>query len=281
MKFKDIILYFKKEFTENDLSASASQVAYSLIFAIFPFLIFLVTLLAFANIDVNVLMDRMKDVLPTQAYDIVGQTLTEVFTQRNTSLLSISILGTIWSASNGIKAIVKTINKAYEVKETRNFLQLILVSITGVFILAVAILMLLAMIVFGDVIIDYLHYTFHLPDILLKLLEVLRPIVTLAVVILGFSIAFTFFPNKKVKWNETLIGSTITTLLLLIISIGFSFYVNNFSNYSKVYGSIGGVVVLLTWLFLSSISIIVGGEINAFVMKYNEKDMFDKPLQRS
>jgi len=267
MKSKELFFYFKKEFTQYDVSALASQVAYSLIFAIFPFMIFLVTLLAFANIDVNLLLKSVYDVLPAQAFETVRATLTEIFTERNMSLLSISILGSIWSASNGIKAIIKSINNAYEVKETRNFIVLAFVSVVGVFILAFMILMLFAMIIFGDVIIDCLGRTFCLPDLAVKIIEILSPIMTIVLLTFGFSVAYTFFPNKKVKWVDTLLGSFITTILLLIISICFSFYVNNFSNYSKVYGSIGGVVILLTWLFLASISIIVGGEVNAFIMK--------------
>ncbi len=271
MKIKETVLYFKKEFTENDISALGSQVAYSLIIAIFPFLIFLITLLSFTNlIDVNLLLQNIKEVLPEEAYDIVGKTINEVFTVRNTGLLSVSILGSIWSASNGIKAIVKSINKAYEVKETRNFIKLILVAIAGVFMLATIIMVLLALIVFGDVIINFLHYTFHFPEILIKVLEIIRPLFTIAMLTLGFSVMYTFLPNKKVNWKHTLIGSFITTLMLLIISVAFSFYVNNFSNYSKVYGSIGGIIILLTWLFLASIAIIVGGEVNAYVMKVSE-----------
>jgi len=273
VKLREIFIYFKNEFTENDITALGSQVAYSLIFSIFPFLIFLVTLLAFIHVDVNLLLGRLDEILPTQAYNIVSKTLTEVFTDRNTGLLSISIVGSIWSASGGVKAIMKSINNAYEVKETRNFLKLALESIIGVFILAVTILVLLGMIVFGDVIVNFLYNTFHIPHILLNVIIILKPVITLCVVILGFSVIYTYFPNKKVKWKETFIGSVVTTILLLIISIGFSFYVNNFSNYSNVYGSIGGVVVLLTWLFLTSISIIVGGEVNAYVMKLNEKEV--------
>ena len=276
MKFKELFLYFKREFTKYDVSALASQVAYSLIFAIFPFMIFLVTLLAFVNIDVNLLLKSVHDALPTQAFETISTTLTEIFTERNTSLLSISILGSIWSASNGIKAIIKSINNAYEVKETRNFIVLVIVSVVGVLILALVILILLAIIVFGGVIIDYLDRTFNLPDLSILILEILSPIVTVVLLTLGFSAAYTFFPNKKVRWRETLIGSLITTILLLIISFGFSFYVNHFSNYSKVYGSIGGVVVLLTWLFLASISIIIGGEVNAFTMKRNNKKLRKK-----
>lgn len=248
---------------DDEVFALGSQLAYSLLLSFFPFLIFLFTLIGFSPIKGNSLVLALKDVLPADAYNLISRTVYEIVEKRSGELLSLSIIFTIWSASNGFGAVIRGLNKAYDVEETRNFVKLKLISIVCTLALAVTILASLVLWIFGDYIGEFLRaYIFH-SYAFMKAWNIIRFIVVMLITITVFAALYRYTPCKRLKWMEVMPGALFTTLGWILSSAGFTFYVNNFSNYTRIYGSLGAVIILMTWLFLTSVIILIGGELNA------------------
>ncbi|SFI90319.1 membrane protein [Paenibacillus sp. UNC496MF] len=261
------VLSFSKHlycrFQDDDVQAMGAQLTYYLILAFFPFLIFLIAVLSFADLTVNDVIDRIRPVMPQLSAQTIADSFKEIQNSRSGSLLSFGLLVTLWSASSGVAAIMKALNKAYDVEETRPFWKVKAYSLVFTLVLALVIVFSLVMLIFGRVIGDMLYRETRLPgsiDAVWSIAQFALPIAVMAVV---FAAMYLYVPNLRLRFREVVPGALFATFGWIATSLAFSFYVNNFGNYSKTYGSIGGIIVLLTWLYLSSVIIVLGGEINA------------------
>jgi len=255
-----------KRILGDEVSALASQLSYSFLVSFFPFTIFIMTLLGFSSIDAESVLFEIKGILPTSVYDLVHDTILEILSTKDSNLLSFSIIFTIWSASSGLRGVIKGINKAYGKKENRSFIKIIFVSIIITIILGVLIILTILLLVFGQIIGYMIMEKLNLTYMFYWVWNITRYIVILSSSVLMFSVAYRFIPSKKLKWKDVIPGALFATVGWIVCSFIFAFYVNNFANYSRVYGSIGAVIILLVWLYLISIVIILGGEINASIV---------------
>ncbi len=247
---------------DDEVSGIGAQLAYYLLLSFFPFLIFLVTLVGYVDLSINQMMDLARQVVPGAAMDTVESILGEV-TQGNGTLLSIGMIATLWTASRGINAVIKGLNKAYDVEETRKFWQIRLVSLLSTLVLGVVLLVSILLLVFGRWIGDQLNRLLSYPPGFGQTWDLLQYVIPLVVLIAVFTALYWIAPNRQIKIREAVPGAVFATVGWVVTSLAFSFYVNNFSNFTKTYGSLGGIIILLTWLYLSSIIVMVGGEINA------------------
>ena len=255
---------------KDDVFALASQLAYYLVLSFFPFMLFLMTLVGFSKLSSNEILEGLSVMLPKSVLELTQSTIREVFDNQHTGLLGISILLMIWTSSSAFKAVIKSVNKAYNFKEDRTFIKLSIISILGILALASIIILALGMLVFGNVIGDYLNNTQSLYKIIIILWNIFRYAFIFIVMIFIFVIIYIFAPAKKLTWKEVIPGAIFSTLGWILVSFGFSFYIDNFSNYSRFYGSLGAVFILMTWLFIISIIFILGVEIN-FVKEETKK----------
>ena len=177
---------------------------------------------------------------------------------------------TIWTATSGFRAVIKGINKAYNIEEDRNYIRRTIISLCGTVALAFAVLSALALLVFGNIIGKTLIGILPFPEITVIIWNVLRNGVGIFALILVFAAIYRYAPAKKIRWKEVLPGSIVSALGWVIISMIFSFYINNYSNYSRVYGSLAAVFILMIWLFLTSMIFIFGVEINSVIAKYKK-----------
>jgi membrane protein len=247
---------------EDDVPALAAQLAYFLLLSLFPLLIFLVSLLPYLPITHHDIIAFIQDHTPVEQAEIINNSVEEVLNKNNT-ILSFSILATLWSASNGINAIVRAFNKAYRVEQARS----IMVRIKSMFLtLGMIFVFILALLlpVFGREIGEFLFAQFGLRSEFLSVWEALRWLISFLVLLLVFTGLYWIAPNVKMKCRSALPGAIVATIGWVVVSWGFSFYVSNFGQYTVVYGQIGGVIVLLIWLYLAAFIIIIGGEINAY-----------------
>lgn len=252
-------------FGDDDVPGVGAQLAYSLLLSFFPFLIFLITLIGYSSIESDTVLLSIQAVLPNEAFILIKNTVVEVVNNKYGNLLSISLIFTVVAASNGFKAVIKGLNKAYDEQEERGFFKLQLISILCTFALAFVILATFTLLVFGDILGNYLTVKFGYSEVFKDLFNILRYVFTLLDMIFIFATLYRYTPCRRMSWLEVLPGALFSTLGWLLVSIGFSFYVNNFGKYSRIYGSIGAVIILMTWLFLSSVIIILGGELNATI----------------
>lgn len=264
--FFKFIIYFIVKIKNDDIFALAAQLAYYLILSFFPFLIFLLTLIGFSNLDSMEVLGALRAMLPTSAFELIYNVIIEVIEKQNTGLLGASLLLVVWSASSAFRAVIKGINKAYGLNENRSFIKRAFIAIICTFSLAFVILLTLILLVFGGLIGNLIASYLPHPIIVYSIWNFLRYILVIFMMILIFASIYRYTPSKRLKWKEVFPGAIACTVGWLVVSLGFSFYINNFSNYSKIYGGLGAVIILITWLYLTSIILITGGEINSIIV---------------
>ena len=248
---------------KDDLSALGAQLSYSFLLAFFPFLIFMISLIGFSSINSKEVLAGIEKIVPFEVYKLISKTVAEVVDKQNIKLLSFGFISTIWAASSGFMAVIKALNKAYEEEENRGFIKVQLIALACTCALAFIILLAFSLVVLGEANGKIILQHLGLGGYFSMFWNIIRYVIVLLIMIFVFSSLFYFVPCRKLTWREVLPGAIFTTLGWALSSVIFSFYINNFGNYSKIYGSIGAVIVFMTWLFLISIVLLIGGEINA------------------
>jgi len=274
LKFKywlNLFMHLIAKAKKDDVFALASQLAYYLVLSFFPFMLFLMTLVGFSKLSSNEILEGLSVILPKSILELTQSTVREVFDNQYKGLLWISILLMIWTSSSAFKAVIKSINKAYNFTEDRSFIKLSIISMMGILALASIIILALAMLVFGNVIGNYINNTDSLYKIIIILWNIFRYVFIFIVMLFIFIAIYIFSPAKKLIWKEVIPGSIFSTLGWGLVSFGFSFYIDNFNNYSRFYGSLGAVFILMTWIFIISIIFILGVEINFVTVQVKNK----------
>jgi len=259
-------------YIDDEITAMGSQLAYSLLLAFFPFLILLMTLVGYSSVKSEDVLAALGTILPIDVLKLVKNTVVEVVDTRRSGLLSISMITTIWTASNGFNAVIRGLNKAYDEREKRPYWKVQLTAILCTIGLVLIIITAFALLVFGEIGVKFLINRFHVTPSVEYIIDFARYIIGLAVMVIVFNAVYRYTPSKRLTWGETFPGAVFTTIGWTLISVGFSYYVNNFGSYSKIYGSLGAVIALMSWLFISSVIILIGGEINA-TLAYRKLDL--------
>ncbi|WP_416044716.1 YihY/virulence factor BrkB family protein [Clostridium tyrobutyricum] len=262
-KFIYNLKIFVIRFVKDDVMALSSQLAYSLVFSFFPFLIFIISLVGYIPVESGDILIMLNGILPEDILKIIESTIVNIVDTRNNKILFLSLIFTIWSASNGFQAVIKGLNKAYGEDEDRGILKLYTVSILCTFGIIFIILITSILLIFGQLLGRFLTIELGLNGNFNFAWNVVRYLIIIFSISSIFGAVYIYTPNVRLKWYEVIPGSIVSTITLILVSICFAFYVNNFANYSLIYGSIGAVIVLLTWLFILSNITIIGGEINA------------------
>jgi membrane protein len=264
---KEKIKYYGKsllgELKEDRATGLAAQQAYYYMLALFPMLILLIAIVPYMNIDPEKAIDVVNKLLPSESAQLLRDNVVKLVSERNGGLLTFGIIGTIWSASNGMNAFMKAMNIAFDVEETRSFIKARLVSIMLTIGLILTLVVALLLPVFGKVILDGIQSFIHIPAPFDIVFSIVRWIVAFVVMVAVIAALYRIAPNKHYPFKHVIPGAIFATVVWQLISLGFSFYVSNFGNYSATYGSLGGVIVLMLWLFLTGLALVLGGEINA------------------
>ncbi|HFK0217254.1 TPA: YihY/virulence factor BrkB family protein [Listeria monocytogenes] len=247
----------------NDVSGNAAQLAYYMLFSIFPMLLIATTLLAYLHIDKDSVFNMIKEFAPDQIMDFLEENLNNLLTQKNGGLLSIGIIATLWSASNGMNAVMKSLNKAYGVTNKRNYVVQRLLSMFFTLAMLATVGATLLLLVFGQQIGMFLINHLNFSEDFLSFWNNLRWTVTLIVIFVVFTFLYWVAPNRRSTLISVLPGALFSTIGWTVASVGFAYYVNNFGNYSATYGSIGVIIILMLWFYLTGIILMIGGELNA------------------
>ncbi|EAG6891004.1 YihY/virulence factor BrkB family protein [Listeria monocytogenes] len=247
----------------NDVSGNAAQLAYYMLFSIFPMLLIAATLLAYLHIDKDSVFNMIKEFAPDQIMDFLEENLNNLLTQKNGGLLSIGIIATLWSASNGMNAVMKSLNKAYGVTNKRNYVVQRLLSMFFTLAMLATVGATLLLLVFGQQIGMFLINHLNFSEDFLSFWNNLRWTVTPIVIFVVFTFLYWVAPNRRSTLISVLPGALFSTIGWTVASLGFAYYVNNFGNYSATYGSIGVIIILMLWFYLTGIILMIGGELNA------------------
>lgn len=253
------------EILKDEVADRAAALAYYFLFALFPILLFLAALLGL--VPLPGLMDRLlayaDQALPGDAASIVARTLGEIKAGARGGLLSIGALGALWAASAGMASMMNALNVAHDVEDprpwwTRRFLAVVLTVGFSAFILTA-----LVLIVFGPRIGEVVAGRMGLGPQFTLVWNVVSLPVVMAFVLVGIALVYYFAPATRTPWRWVTPGSLVALVLWLAMSFGLRWYVATLADYGATYGSIGGVILLMTWLYLSGLALLVGAEINA------------------
>ncbi|MBU8880515.1 YihY/virulence factor BrkB family protein [Bacillus sp. FJAT-29790] len=269
--FSTLVPRLWKRVMVDDLFGFAAQLAYFFLLSLFPLLLFLVTLLPYLPITQEDILGVVRDFAPAESMNLIETNIKEIST-KNGKLLSFGIIATIWSASNGIDATVRAFNRAYEVKESRPFLAARGMAILFTFAMLFVFIVALLLPVFGKQIGVYLFAELGLTGEFVAAWNMLRWLVSSIILFVVFTGLYWMAPYKKLTCISVIPGAIFTTIGWVLSSLAFSYYVSNFGNFSATYGSIGAIIVLMIWFYLTGIIIIIGGEINAIYSKYKSAD---------
>jgi len=265
-KFKNLI----KNIIEDEVGTYSAQLAFFLTLSIFPFLIFVINVLSFTELGGQALVLDFTKYLPQDIAKIIDTVVTETVQARSGTILIVAILGAVWTSSKGARSIITGLNRVYGVKEKRSIFKLYLVSTMFVLALSLIILLSIILLVFGEVIAQAVLDFVGFSQIFTDIWPFLQYGLTIAMLMLTFVLLYKYAPNKKIKFSHVWKGSLFAIIGWILVSRAFAFYVNNFGNYQLVYGSIGGLIVFLLWLYISSMVILIGGEINELDIKEKE-----------
>lgn len=246
-----------------DVTGLASQLAFFFLLSLFPLLIFIFTLLPFLNLDQGQIFMYISEYAPASVAKLLEETLGEILTSRNGGLLSFGVIATIWSASKGMNALTSALNRSYFQEESRSFIVARGMSVIFTIMLIGVLVVALVLPVFGQQIGSLIFSYAGIESDFLLLWSKLRWIAPIILIYTVFSLIYWLVPNLKISYKSVILGSVFSTLGWIITSLGFSFYVGNYGSYSSTYGSIGAIIVLMMWLYLSGIILMLGGQINA------------------
>lgn len=254
---------------EDDLSSLAAALAYRFVLALFPFFIFLAALAGFVThlFDVQNPTDRIintiGNTLPADVTSVLRTQLESVISSRNVALLSVGLLGTLWAASSGVGSLMKVMNRVYGVRETRPaweryLLSLGLTAFAGLLLIA-SFLVLVVWQASGTRIADKIG----LGGVSAALLPLLRWPVSIITILLATGVTYRVTPNARLSLKRILPGMLLFTSVWLVATYLFGLYIAHFASYNSTYGTLGGVVILLIWFYLTAFILLVGAELNA------------------
>ena len=273
MKIKHIFKIIKnivKSAIDNDFFGMASEMGFMLVIGIFPFMLFLTAIFGWMGKHsfMDPLTQFMQEVMPGDVINLLQTVLNEVwFFTKGGLVATLGFCITVILSTNAIAIVLKGLNRAYKVEETRSFIYTRLLSLVMVFVNALVLFLSINLIVFGKVIIKflvtYLGLTMHTGNLVLFIRWPIAFIALFVMAYLHYYILPDLGGKEKVRRRSAIPGAIFFTVSWLIGSWGFSIYINNLHTYNFVYGTIGGFAVLMVWLYYTSILILIGGELNS------------------
>lgn len=273
--FKPLPLYtvgsfFIREINQESLVNKASSLAYSFMLAIFPGIIFLFTLIPYIPIHSfqDTLLKTIALILPNKAYIAFNSTIKDIVKHQNVSLLSFGFVSSLFFATNGVHKLMQAFNKSSLIVESRTWLKRRWVALILTILISLSLFVAIVIITIGQAIISFIHFRFDADGkfwIYASAIMVLKWLIVIALFFVTVSILYRYGPAHTRKWKFLSPGSILATVLAVLTSLGFSYYINKFPTYNKVYGSIGTLIVMMIWLYLNSLIILIGFELNASI----------------
>ena len=249
----------------DDIFHNASSMAYSFTLAVFPAIIFLFSLIPYIPLpNIN---ENIQELIGEMAMlKQVSKTITDVVSRPRGGLTSFSFLTSLFLSSNGMMQLSTTFNKIYKTVEKRGYFKTRLIATMLTVILAVVVFISISLLIIGEFVLDFLLKRGFIDDnIILYGIFLLRFFVVFVLFLIAISFIYYFAPALHNRWKFISIGSLIATLLTMLVSYLFSYYISDFGTYNKLYGSIGAMIALMVWIYMVSVILVIGFEINVSI----------------
>ncbi len=265
--WKDLAKRVYQETDKDDVLGRAAQLSYYFLLALFPLLLVclsVVGMMAGGAELRDALVAHLAAVMPASASELVTQTVAEITSGAGGTKLSLGLLGALWAASNGMTALGETLNVAYDVKEERSWVKRKLVAVGLTVALALLMVMALILTLQGHAIIDRIGAAVGLSSAAALAWKIAQWPAVFAFMLLGFALIYRFAPDLRGgKWKWITPGAVFGVTIWILASLCFRLYLAHFDSYAKTYGSLGAVIVLMLWFYVTGIAILVGGEVNS------------------
>jgi len=276
--------FFANEIEDRAMMNRASALAFNFMLAFFPATIFLFTLIPFIPIHnfQQSLLNLLSTVLPHNAYLAFQTTIEYIVKIHNVKLLSLGFVTALYFATNGITNLMRAFNKSSLVIEKRTWWERRAIAIALTVVISISLLAAIIVLIAGETAISYLkshidtkgHFWFYV-------VAIARWIILITIFLISISLLYRYGPANKEKWKFLSTGSILATALAVLTSMGFNYYINNFSSYNKVYGSLGTLIILMLWLYLNSLILLIGFELNASIDFSKRNIKVAKPMFNS
>ena len=255
-----------KEFLDDEMPTYAAALAYQGLFSLFPFLLFLIALLGFLHLPefFDYLRQQADYVLPAQALEQVNPVIDQL-QQRQGGLLSIGIVVALWSSSAAVRSLMTALNAAYDVREARPAWKRIPLSLLYTFGIVAMLMLIAALMILGPQVMSWIAGKVGLQDFVVILWNVLRWPVIVLLMMMAVAVIYYVTPNVEQRFRFITPGSVLAVVLWIAASLGFGYYVKNFADYNAMYGSVGAIIVLLLYFYISSAVLLLGAELNAVI----------------
>lgn len=249
----------------HDIAQTGGQLAYFFLLSVFPFMIFLNALIGSFNFSETEIVDTLSSFLPQEVIRVINTYIQYISDSQHTGMLPVGLIVTLFSASRAVRSLNYAINKAYRVDRPRGFIGDFFLSVVLTFGIELTIILSLLLLTIGKNMMAWLSARFEFLLIPLAVLDNLRWVIVLADLFVVLAFMYYFVPNRKMRWRNVLPGTVFSVIGWIVLTLGFSFYINHFGRYSLIYGSLGAIIVLMLWLYLVGILLVLGGELNDII----------------
>lgn len=274
MPVYDVAAFFIRGLQKGSLSMRAAAFSYNFFLALFPAIIFFFTIIPYipiAGFQDN-LLELMQNFIPKKAYDAVEETLFDIVKRPRGGLLSLGFIMAMYFSTNGIHSLIAAFNQTRHTIETRSWIKQRLISIVLVFILSLLVIIAIVLITLGPVALDFLvKHNMLRVSFSYYLIIAGKWIISSAMLFFAFSFLYYMAPAAESRFRFISPGSTLSTVLTILASVGFNYYVNSISQYNTLYGSIGTLIIIMVWIFFNAMIVLIGFELNVSIRNAKRK----------
>ncbi|MCK3683928.1 YihY/virulence factor BrkB family protein [Maribellus sp. YY47] len=280
----DVAVFFWRSIVDGSITTRASAIAFSFFVALFPFIIFLFTLIPYIKIPnfQDELFLFIKQMVPSSTFSTIEDTLIEIITIPRSDRLSINFFAALFFATNGLAGMMSAFDATIHSIQGRSWWSQRITAIYMLIVLSVLLTIAIALLTGGQQLINYLdRINIIRDDFLVFFLTISKWVITVALFFFAYSFLYYMAPAKKIKWRFISAGGTLTTVLSIVGLIGFTYYINNFSQYNALYGSIGTLLIILLLMYLMSLILLIGFELNASIYEAHTQQSDDNKSKKS
>ena len=274
----DVFCSFSTAITHGSITTRASSLAFNFFLAFFPSVIVLFSLIPYIPIEglQENLLDMIETILPPSTNTTAFTALEDIINNPRANLLSIGFILTIYFSTNGINALIEALNASCHIKENRTIIKQRFLSVLLTLILGFVLIITISLIIFGKGLVNYLYNYEIISAYYAKIILVSKWGVMSFMLFFGITIIFNIGPAIKEKFKLFSLGSIFSTIFIIATCIAFNYYINHFSQYNKIYGSIGTLIIILTWIYLNCIILLTGFELNTSILNAKKKNVISK-----
>lgn len=265
--FGFIILSLVLRFFDHGLLGKGAQLAYYFLFSFMPLIIFAASMLALLNLDASEMLGELTQFIPHEVLSVAGLFYDHIKGGLNITLMYTGLGLSIYFASSALRSLMSSLDVAYNVKKPRNMVLQFIISFFYAVIFLATIIASIVMMLVGGYLIGLLVDLFPQIGAFHWIIEILRYAIMIFPIFGILMLLYRFTPHRKLKMRNALPGALFSTFAWIGVSFLFSFYVTNFGNYANLYGSLGAIIVLMLWLYLTGIIFIFGGELNGVLLE--------------